>query len=250
MRLLPLPGVFQPPSDAWLLAKYMRRERLAEGASVLDLCTGSGMLGISAALSGASEVTAVDISRRAVAAVRLNAWLNGVRVQAVRGDLFEPLGDRRFDLIVSNPPYLPGDITELPRHGLARAWEGGRSGRAFIDRIAARAGGHLRPGGVILLVYSTVCGEERTLEGLRAGGLEPMVAVRSRGPLGPRLGARAEWLRREGLLLDGVEEEILVVRARAARPAESASPSRDRHRSTSSPAPPPGRSAPAHEAGS
>jgi release factor glutamine methyltransferase len=249
MRLLPLPGVFQPPSDAWLLATYLRRERRAEGASVLDLCTGSGMLAISAALSGAAEATAVDISRRAVAAVRLNAWLNGVWVRALRGDLFEPLHGRRFDVIVSNPPYLPGDISELPRRGLARAWEGGRSGRTFIDRISAQAREHLRPGGALLLVYSTVCGEAQTLEGLRAGGLDPAVAVRRRGPLGPRLAARAEWLRRQGLLLDGGEEEILVVRARAPRPAESASPSRDRRRSTWSRAPSPGRIAPAREAG-
>lgn len=215
MRLLPLPGVFQPPSDAWMLAEYLRRERLAEGARVLDVCTGSGILAISAARDGAAEVTAVDISRRAVAAARLNAWLNGVRIEVVRGDLFEPLRGRRFDVIVSNPPYLPGDIAELPRRGLARAWEGGRSGRAFIDRISAQARHHLRPGGVVLLVYSTVCGERQTLDVLRLGGVEPSVVERRRGPLGPRLRARAQWLSRQGLLLDGGEEEILIVRAQA-----------------------------------
>src|SRR5947209_17071524 len=110
MRLLPLPGVFQPPSDAWMLIRYLEQERLAEGRRVLDVCAGSGVLAIAAALAGASRATAVDISRRAVAAARLNARLNGVRVDAVRGDLFAPLRGRRFDLIVSNPPYLPGDI--------------------------------------------------------------------------------------------------------------------------------------------
>ena len=64
MRLLTLPGVFQPPSDAWLLAEYFAREQLAKGAAVLDLCTGSGMLAIAAALGGADDVAAVDISRR------------------------------------------------------------------------------------------------------------------------------------------------------------------------------------------
>src|SRR5579863_3832599 len=147
MRLLPLPGVFQPPSDAWLLAEYMKQERLAAGAVVLDLCAGSGMLGIAAALQGASHVTTVDISHLAVAAAKLNSRINGVHVEALRGDLFEPVADRRFDLIVSNPPYLPGDIAQLPRRGLARAWEGGRSGRLFIDRIAAQAREHLIPGG-------------------------------------------------------------------------------------------------------
>ena len=225
MRLLPLPGVFRPPSDAWKLIGHLRREHLAAGAHVLDLCTGSGVLAIAAALDGAADVTAVDISRRAVLAARLNAWLNGVRIEARRGDLFAPLADRRFDLILSNPPYLPGDIGRLPGRGLARAWEGGRSGRAFIERIAAQAREHLTEGGRLLLVYSSVCGEDETLELLRAGGLEPTVIVRERGPLGPRLRARADWLRRQALLLEDGLEEILVVGARRARvPAAAPEP--------------------------
>lgn len=225
MRLLPLPGVFQPPSDAWMLIRYVRREQLAAGARVLDLCTGSGVLAIAAAHQGATRVTAVDISRRAVVAVRLNARLNGVSVETRRGDLFEALAGRRFDLIVSNPPYLPGEEAELPRRGLARAWEGGRLGRAFIERIAKRAAEHLTESGTLLLVYSSVCGEDQTLQLLRAGGLAPAVVVRERGPLGPLLRARAHWLRRQGLLLKDGQEEILVVRASRARvPAAAAEP--------------------------
>ncbi len=213
MRLLPLPGVFTPPSDAWMLARYLAEQQLAAGIRALDVCTGSGVLAIAAAREGASEVTAVDISRRAVAAVRLNARINGVRVEAVRGDLFAPLRGRRFELIVSNPPYLPGDLAALPERGLARAWEGGPSGRAFIERIAAGAAEHLTENGSLLLVYSSVCGESETLRTLRSGGLSPAVVVRSRGPLGPRLRSRAEWLARRGLLLEDGQEEILVVRA-------------------------------------
>jgi release factor glutamine methyltransferase len=196
-----------------MLADYLRRERLAAGRRVLDLCTGSGMLAISAALEGALAATAVDISRRAVVAVKLNAWANGVSVRALRGDLFSPVEGRRFDLIVSNPPYLPGDIADLPTRGPERAWEGGRSGRVFIERIAAGAGEHLNPEGVLVLVYSTVCGESQTLAALRSAGLSPTVAVRRRGPLGARLAARAEWLREQGLLLEDGQEEILIVRA-------------------------------------
>jgi release factor glutamine methyltransferase len=223
MRLLPVPGVFQPPSDAWMLIRYMQGERLAAGADVLDLCTGSGALAIAAARQGASAVTAVDISRRAVAAVRLNALINRARVKAVRGDLFAAVTGRRFDLIVSNPPYLPGDVSELPRRGLARATEAGPSGRAFLDRIAAQAAAHLTERGTILLVYSTVCNEPETLEALRAGGLTPRVVVRQRGPLGPYLRARVDWLRAQRLLLPGDEEEILVVRAERARVSALAS---------------------------
>ena len=152
------------------------------------------------------------LARRELAA-RLNARLNRVRVEAVRGDLFGAVPARRFDLIVSNPPYLPSPKDELPRRGIARATEAGRSGRAFIDRICAGAASHLRDDGVLLLVHSSVCGEQRTLDALGATGLRVRVAGRRRGPLGPLLRARVDWLRREGLLSDRGDEELLVFRA-------------------------------------
>ena len=218
MRLLPLPGVFQPPSDSYMLADQLRRERLGPGVRVLDLCTGSGHLAIVAALAGASTV-AVDVSRRAVLSVRLNAVLNGVRVKALRGDLFAPVADRRFDVIVSNPPYLPHPDEELPERGLARAIDAGPRGRAFLDRICARVGEHLTAGGVLLLVHSSVCGEAETLEALAARGLQAEVAYRHRGSLGPVLHARADWLRSQGLLLEGDQEEVIVFRAIGSRGA-------------------------------
>jgi release factor glutamine methyltransferase len=216
MRLLPLPGVFQPLSDSRMLADQLRRERLGPGVSVLDLCTGSGLLALVAAAQGAS-VTAVDVSRRALLSVRLNALLNRVRVRALRGDLFEPVAGERFDLIVSNPPYLPDPGEALPRRGLERAWDAGATGRALLDRICARAGEHLNPGGALLLTHSSVCGELQTLDALSAQGLQTSVIFRHRGPLGPRLRARAGWLRERGLLLDDDEEELLVIRAIASR---------------------------------
>ncbi len=156
---------------------------------------------------------AVDVARRAVLATRLNARLNGVRVTAVRGNLFEPVGDARFDLIVSNPPYLPTPDDELPHHGRARAWEAGLLGRAYIDRICAEAADHLSPNGALLLVHSSVCGERETLTALSCRGLQPRVVLRRRGPLGPRLQARAAWLRERGLLAADGQEEMLVIRA-------------------------------------
>src|SRR5918997_5568589 len=108
MRLARVPGVFQPRSDTWLLAAHLRAQ-LRPGARVLDLCTGSGAIAVSAALAGAGEVTAIDVSRLAVLSARLNARLNGVRVRALRGDLLAPVTGERFDAIVSNPPYLPAE---------------------------------------------------------------------------------------------------------------------------------------------
>lgn len=196
-----------------MLADRLRREETA-GRRVLDLCTGSGVLAVTAALGGASQVVAVDVSRRALLSVRLNAAINGVRVDARRGDLFEAVAGQRYDVIVSNPPYVPGPVARLPRRGPARAWEGGRDGRVFIDRICAGAPSALTPHGVLLLVHSAVCGEEETLDALRRGGLEAEVVFRHLGSLGPRMRERAHWLRERGLLERG-QDEVLIIRGQA-----------------------------------
>src|SRR5205807_10211012 len=97
----------------------------------------------------------------AVLATRLNARLNRVHVNAVRGDLFDAVLGQRFDLIASNPPYLPSTTEALPEHGAGRAWEAGPRGRAFLDRICGEAHNHLAPGGVLLLVHSSFSDERQ-----------------------------------------------------------------------------------------
>ena len=214
MRLIALPGVFAPISDSHLLAECLRRE-LRPGARVADICTGSGFLAVTAALQGAGAVSATDRSRRAVLNARLNARLNGVSVRALRGDLLEPLGASKFDLIVSNPPYVPAETDALPSRGAARAWDAGRDGRAFIDRLCDEAPSRLRPGGALLIVHSSVCGEAATLQRLEGGGLHTSVLARRRGALGPILAARTRALEERGALAQGErEEELLVIRAR------------------------------------
>jgi len=215
VRLVTLPGVFRPISDTWLLADALDREPLAPGARVLDLCSGSGALAIRAALGGPRVVTAVDVSCRAVLTIRLNAALNRVRVRALRGDLFGAVEGERFDAIVSNPPYVPAPTDELPTRGPERAWDAGRDGRSLIDRICDRARAHLRPGGTLLVVQSSLLGVEPTVEALRSGGLVVDVPVRERGPLGPLMGGRRAHLEAVGLLAPGRDEEdVVVVRAR------------------------------------
>ena len=190
-------------------------EDLAPGARVLDLCSGSGALAVRAALRGEREVTAVDVSRRAVATIRLNAALNGVRVRARRGDLLAAVRGERFDAIVSNPPYVPAPSRELPARGLARAWDAGRDGRALLDRICAQAPDHLRAGGVLLVVHSSLLGYDRTAELLAERGLDVDLAAQERGPLGPLMNGRRAHLEAQGVLDPGEDEEdVLVVRGR------------------------------------
>ena len=215
VKIVTLPGVFAPRSDSWMLAAAIALEA-PEGRAVLDLCCGSGVVGIAAARAGAAPVTAVDISRRAVLTAQLNARRNGVRVHGRRGRLFDAVGSERFDFIVSNPPYVPAPDGGIPARGPARAWDAGADGRALLDEICAKAPRHLRPGGAILLVHSSLIGVEPTLQALAAGGLEPTVRERHEGPLGPLMSERMALLRERGLLdAEQESEEIVVVRAGA-----------------------------------
>jgi release factor glutamine methyltransferase len=216
MRIVTLPGVFSPISDTWLLARALREEVIGQRSSVLDVCTGSGALAVCAAKRGARDVTAVDLSRRAVMTAKINARLNGVRLRAVRSDLFSALDGRRFDVIVSNPPYVPAETDELPTSGPERAWDAGRDGRLILDRLLAEAPAHLRPGGVLLVVHSEVCGFDRTAAAMEEAGMEVDVALRQRGPLGPLMRARVRHLEDRALLPRGRrEEDVMVLRGRA-----------------------------------
>jgi release factor glutamine methyltransferase len=215
--LVRLPAVYPPSEDSMLLADAVAAEPLA-GARVLDLCTGSGVVAVSAMQAGAEDVVAVDVSRRAVLAARLNLWGGGGRTTVRRGDLFAVVPDGGYDLIVSNPPYVPSKHDDLPTRGAARAWDGGRDGRSVVDRICDEAPSRLRPGGRMLLVHSDVAAPERTVERLERAGLDVAVVARRDVPFGPVMTRRAERLREARLIAEGPPVEQLVV-IRAALPA-------------------------------
>jgi release factor glutamine methyltransferase len=211
LRLRVLPGVWRPHSDARMLAQFVTEHDLAHGRDVLDVFTGSGALALAAARAGARSVTAIDLSWRALASVRLNARRNGVHVRTVRGDVLSPVAGEQFDLIVANPPYFPGR-EQLPRHRAAQAWEGGYNGRVLVDRLSATVARHLRPTGRVLIVHNTMTGERETRERLEAEGLATEVVLRHRGPLGPVGRSAAALLRERGVLdASGQQDEEIVV---------------------------------------
>jgi ribosomal protein L3 glutamine methyltransferase len=125
--------------------------------SVLDLCTGSGCLAVLAAgIFRNAVIDAVDISRDALEVAARNVAGYGLehRVTLHRGDLFGPIGDRRYDLIISNPPYVDAEgMAELPRECRAEpklAFDGGADGLDMIRRILQQAEQHLTPEGGLL----------------------------------------------------------------------------------------------------
>ncbi|MET8096538.1 HemK2/MTQ2 family protein methyltransferase [Streptomyces sp. NPDC005236] len=205
------PGVYRPQTDTGLLRGALHRERITARTEVLDLGTGSGALAVEASRLGA-RVTAVDISWRALATAWCNGLLNGQVMKVRHGDLAAAVPGRRFDLVITNPPYVPAPGDGPPR-GRARAWDAGTDGRLLIDRICAAAPTVLRPAGTLLMVHSHLSGVEESLARLRSGGLSAEVVERTRLPFGPVLRSRAGWLRERGLVAGRTNEELVVIRA-------------------------------------
>ena len=131
---------------------------LPAGGQALDLGTGSGVLGVSLALERpGAQVIATDLSPDALSVARLNASrLGAAGVTFLEGDLYDPVPPgSRFDVIVSNPPYVPrGELDTLApeiQREPPLALDGGSDGLAISRRIVAQAPAWLRPGGALVL---------------------------------------------------------------------------------------------------
>lgn len=157
-------NVLIPRQDTEALVELVLEEQKDAGKSVLDLCTGSGCIAVSLAVKGGyKSVAATDLSAEALRVARRNAegLLGGERdpagaVEFFQGDLFEALGPgrRKFDIITSNPPYIPTGVIktlepEVREHEPMLALDGAGDGLCFYRRIAAEAGNYLNCGGAI-----------------------------------------------------------------------------------------------------
>ena len=142
-------GVYEPAEDSWMVCKYLPQEL----GSVLEIGCGSGIISIHLAKRG-NNVTSVDINPKAVKATKFNADRNRVKVEVLEGNMFEKVKGRKFDFIVSNPPYLPPtDNYNDPE--LALAVEGGPTGSEFTIELLSKAKDYLKTGGNIYLIISS-----------------------------------------------------------------------------------------------
>jgi len=150
------PDVLIPRYDTELLVSEAMK-RLPNARSVLDIGTGSGCIAVSLQkrLSQAA-VTATDISAGALAIARRNAEKHDAPVEFLLGSLFAPLAGRAFDLIVSNPPYIPtADIEsldlEVRNYDPRTALDGGGDGLHIYRLLIPSSVEHLNPGGWLLV---------------------------------------------------------------------------------------------------
>ena len=157
------PSVLIPRLDSEILAEIVISTIKQKGLikpEVLDLCTGSGALGISiAAKVPDAIVTMTDKSEAALQTAMSNAGLNGVNRRCIflLGDMFAAIpDDKHYDVIVCNPPYIPSAVidtldVEVKDHEPRMALDGGRDGLDYYRVIADQAGMHLKSEGVLAL---------------------------------------------------------------------------------------------------
>ncbi|MEL7610655.1 MAG: peptide chain release factor N(5)-glutamine methyltransferase [Bacillota bacterium] len=149
------PAALIPRQDTETLVEGALRLARENGCkSALDLCCGTGCIGVGAAVLGGLDVAFSDISPECVALAKKNAGRHGVRAEFFTGDLFEPV-NARFDLILCNPPYIPeGELPALSRevlHEPRLALSGGMDGLDVYRRIASGYEEYLNPRGLLLL---------------------------------------------------------------------------------------------------
>ncbi|WP_442914603.1 peptide chain release factor N(5)-glutamine methyltransferase [Lacrimispora sp.] len=151
-------SVLIPRQDTETLVELVLKEHKGKNPKVLDMCTGSGCIAVSLALLGGFDsVTAVDISSEALKVAGRNAekLMGNGRIELVESDLFSALDEsRKFDVIVSNPPYIPTEVImglepEVKDHEPMLALDGREDGLYFYRRLAAECGRYLNPGGAV-----------------------------------------------------------------------------------------------------
>lgn len=169
------------PETEMLCERALARIPLGDAAQVLDVGTGSGALAVSIALARPKAcVTAVDISTDALAVAGENALRLGARVRFAHSDLFAALLGRRFDVIVSNPPYIARDalaglqaeVQQEPRLAL----DGGPDGLDIYRRLAREGASRLRGGGRMLVEVGM--GQAQAVAALFAAQIGPVDIAR------------------------------------------------------------------------
>lgn len=144
-------GVYEPAEDTYLLLGNVKC-----GKQVLEIGSGCGLISVKCALGG-SSVDAVDINPEAVRCTLKNAGANGVKINAIRSDLFSEVPQvKKYHTIIFNPPYLPTD----DRIEGSEQWDGGSDGFRLTRPFLEEAPGHLEEGGEIYILISSLTDNE------------------------------------------------------------------------------------------
>ena len=140
-----------------MVDNIIRENKGRDNLTVLDLCSGSGCIGLAIAKHLKATVTLVDISSKAISVAKNTAEINNVAVEIIESDLFEKV-DGKYDIIVTNPPYIPSeDCLSLEKEVIdydpMLALDGGQDGLDLIRKIVKDSPNHLNKNGLIYMEY-------------------------------------------------------------------------------------------------
>jgi len=150
-------NVYNPAEDSYLLADNLE---INDGQSVLEIGTGSGIVAMYASRL-TDRITVTDINFDACELARRNFKDNGIEgIEILFGNLFEPVENRKFDIILFNTPYLPTEDDDVIDDTINYAFDGGVNGRKVIDLFLNEVGNHLNDGGIVQLIQSSLSGNQ------------------------------------------------------------------------------------------
>jgi release factor glutamine methyltransferase len=165
--------VYVPSDDTFLLAENLN---ISYGDNVLEIGTGTGLVAMYASKL-TNKVTATDINYNALELAEKNITNNNIKnIELLFGDLFEPVKNRKFDLIIFNTPYLPTSEEETLDNALNFAFDGGPDGRKVIDVFLNQVKNYLNPKGKVQLIQSSLSNIEKTIKKLNQNGFIAEIA--------------------------------------------------------------------------
>jgi len=184
---------YPPKLDSFLIAEELVKI-VKKDDKVLDIGTGSGILAILAAKKGAFAV-ATDIHEGSAKCAKYNAFLNNVEVDALVGNLFEPIKEEKlFDIIVSNMATLPAPPKEQYNEYTTRTVDAGPDGRKYLDPLINQIPKYLKEEGVFLTLHSNFANIEKTKNKLDDLGFGFKVELKvSEHPTGKTSGQRIDY---------------------------------------------------------
>ncbi len=162
--------VYEPREDSYMAAEYLYSKEWS-GKDVLDMGTGTGFLGIICSKKG-GNVDAVDVNPGSIKNARKNAELNNAKLNVFESYLFDEIS-KKYDAILFNAPYLPVEKENLSEE--EKAWAGGKKGHEKIVEFLDLAPEYLKKKGVIILVFSSLSGEDTIKDKIDEKGLESTV---------------------------------------------------------------------------
>ena len=163
-----------------MVDNIIRENKGRTDLTVLDLCSGSGCIGLSIAKHLPAKVTLVDISYKAISMAKKTAELNNIAVEIIESNLFDKVTGK-YDIIITNPPYIPSEdcLTlekEVSSYDPLLALDGGQDGLDLIRNIAVEAPNHLNKNGLIYMEYGI--GQTEDIKELFEDGFENIEIVK------------------------------------------------------------------------